>query len=128
MAQISRIEDSQQKWDGWLVAMQQGLFVKNYTERGWAVAECPPELYHRLYTAFHAQFDSGERRFEGVVDQIHCEDPMDGNTNKPCRGDERSWMVHTGLNQEVLKALQPLHEEWSGEKLVPSIACEGPHG
>ena len=28
----------------------------------------------------------------------------------------------TGLNQEVLQELQPLHEEWAGVDLIPSIA------
>jgi len=31
-------------------------------------------------------------------------------------------MVHTGQNQKVLAALQPMHEEWSGVDLQPSIA------
>ena len=70
IAQISRIEDSQQKWDGYLVAMQQGIWVKNYTERGFAVVDCPKDLYDKLYASFHQKFDVGERRYEGKVDQV----------------------------------------------------------
>lgn len=29
---------------------------------------------------------------------------------------------YPGLNQEVLLALQPLHEEWAGVALTPSVA------
>jgi hypothetical protein len=121
MAQIARVKDSQQRWDGYLVAMQQGMQVKNYTERGWAVVECPPEVYQKLYKAFHRKFDSGARSYEGTVDQIHCEKP-DGDTNSPCAGSRRSWFVNTGLNDEVLADLKPIHEEWSQVDLIPSIA------
>jgi hypothetical protein len=44
MAQIARISDSQQRWDGYLVAMQQGIFVQNYTAKGWAVVDCPKDM------------------------------------------------------------------------------------
>lgn len=122
MAQISRIEDTQQKWDGYLVAMQQGIHVQNYTERGWAVVDCPTEVYQPLLEAFHRGFDDeSKRHFEGKVDQIHCE-KEGGDTNSPCDGDRRSWMVHTGLNTHILRTLQPQHEEWAGVALEPSIA------
>ena len=76
MAQVTRIKNSQQRWDGYLVALQQGLFIQNYTAKGWAVVDCPPELFAELYRKFHEKFDDvTQRRHESKVDQIHCPDP-----------------------------------------------------
>jgi hypothetical protein len=82
MAQITRIQNSQQRWDGYLVALQQGLFIQNYTSKGWAVVDCPTDLYRELYDKFHEVFDDeSKRRHEGKVDQIHCPDPTFGTEN-----------------------------------------------
>jgi hypothetical protein len=79
MTAITRIKNSQQRWDGFLVALQQGLFIKNYTAKGWAVVDCPPDLYQELYDKFHEKFDDPtQRHHEGKVDQIHCPDPTFG--------------------------------------------------
>lgn len=96
--------------------------MQNFSTNGYKVVDCPKEIYDKVYKAFHDKYDNGHHRFEGLVDQIHCENEDGSDRDTPCQNEDQAIMVNTGLNNYVLQHLKPLHEEWSNVELTPSIA------
>ena len=56
--QLRRLEDRQQRWDGWTDLMQAGVLMPNFTTIGFKVARTPIALHFTLHTSQHTAFFS----------------------------------------------------------------------
>jgi len=106
--QIERIEDSNERYNGWVQAMSASIVQPNFTENGWGLTQAPKALVKELKDALHAGLPTATT--ENKVDVIE--------------GDiaARPLFVRTGLNKKVLDTLKPMHEDWAGVELEGEIA------
>jgi hypothetical protein len=74
--------------------------VKNFTELGFAVVSAPPDVHARLKERLHKAMDSGAAHKEM------------GGKPQGIFGDNYPDFVQHG-ERDLLKELQPLHEEWA---------------
>ena len=83
-----------------------GLLVPNFTETGYKVVRTPEAVHKKLNDTLVAGF--ANQRKEHRVDQIS--------------GETAGFVPLNRLSNEIMRDLQPLHEEWSGVPLKPSNA------
>lgn len=103
------IDESNPRYNAWMQTMSAALIQPNFTENGWGLARAPADLVAELVKKLHDNVDTAP--LEQKVDVIE--------------GDEAArprFIQNHELNAKVLRELKPMHEEWSGVKLVGSIA------
>lgn len=66
--QIQSLEDTQQKWDGFIQTMSAALTTPNFTEYGWGLTHAPAALTEELREAIHQGLPTA--RLEGDIDVI----------------------------------------------------------
>eukprot|EP00927_Polykrikos_kofoidii_P051919 TRINITY_DN4569_c0_g1_i1.p1 TRINITY_DN4569_c0_g1~~TRINITY_DN4569_c0_g1_i1.p1 ORF type:complete len:510 (-),score=61.39 TRINITY_DN4569_c0_g1_i1:37-1566(-) len=107
--QIMEIADSQERWDALNSFIAQSLMVRNYTKQGYAVVKSPPATYEWLRKMLHDGLRENFPFQEGLNPQIWGESARHVDIG------------HAGRSR-LLQELQPMHEEWGGVQLVPSVA------
>ena len=93
--QLRRIQDMQQRWDGFMDLMQSGALVQNYTRRGFEVVQTPPEVQSQLQAVLEQK----------LRDAPH--ESMQSSTTLMMPVTPR--FIHHG-NEQLLTSLQPMHE------------------
>ena len=106
LAQVRRIESSQERWDAAMNLAVSGLLVKNFTSVGYEVVKTPRHVHEKLNATLVAGFD--QQRTEHKVDQIS--------------GEVAGFVDLGRLSNEIMEDLRPMHEEWSQTKLRASNA------
>lgn len=110
LTQIDQLQG--ERYQGYMLAMQSALVMKNFTEYGWAVTRAPKpvigKLKKRLHDGMTADWVSKEHK-------IACVETTDDDS-LPFFVDDRK------MNLEILHELLPLHEAWAGVELVPNNA------
>ena len=106
LAQVRRIQSSQERWDAAMNLAVSGLLVKNFTSIGYEVVKTPRHVHDKLNATLVAGFD--RQRTEHKVDQIS--------------GEVAGFVDLGRLSNEIMEDLRPMHEEWSSTKLRASNA------
>ena len=108
-SELMMLPGSRERWENFMQYTQSWL-IPRYTPVGFKLIQTPPEVQRRL----KERLDEGLERYdslrkESVIDVLYTPEPS------------RFIDLH-GLDWELLRELKPLHEEWSGLKLVPTSA------
>jgi hypothetical protein len=75
LSQIQAMDNTQQRWDGWIETMGMALTTPNFTEFGWGLTQGPPELTEELVAAI--QEGLSHTRPEGFSQEIAGPNPPD---------------------------------------------------
>lgn len=103
-AQISQIENSGQRYEGYLQTVMSAIVAPNFTENGWGLTRAPQGLVDDLRQAIRDGL--ADATPEGNVEVIEGLSPL--------------FIKRKDLTNRVLHELLPMHEEWSKIKLKPS--------
>ena len=101
-AQIARLPDSQQRFDGYIGLAISGILTPNFTKLGFSVVPQPPGVHERLNRSLHEGLVAGPRS-EHFVDQIS--------------GPDADFVSIKGLGHEIMRELLPFHEAWIGGEI-----------
>ncbi|KAL3777691.1 hypothetical protein HJC23_001423 [Cyclotella cryptica] len=105
LKQVARVEDEYAKYNGYMTVVHSALMSPHFTEHGWALTRGPPDLVDSLLQCLMDGLKSYDH-------EVHNEYPL-----------EPPLMVSIpGLHEGVLHEFQPIHEAWSGVKLVGNNA------
>lgn len=109
--EIMNIPGADERWENWLQFTQQRL-VPKFTENGFLLAQTPKEVHEKLYNTVI----NSVKNFDNI--------PLEGDIPVITHPDQlQPKFVHIGsLAWETLRALKPLHEQWSGLELEPTSA------
>mmetsp|Transcript_13891 Transcript_13891/g.21083 ORF Transcript_13891/g.21083 Transcript_13891/m.21083 type:complete len:357 (-) Transcript_13891:35-1105(-) len=110
IAQVERIADPTERYNGWVAAMTAAITAPNFTENGWGLTRAPEGLLKELQESLRNGLDNAP--LESRVDVIEGDD----ESSRPL------FIKQEALNRKVLEELKPAHEAWSGIDLVGSIA------
>jgi hypothetical protein len=110
--QLYELKDTQQRWDGFTSLMCSGVVVNNFTRLGFQVATVPGDWHAKL----RAELETG------LSKKLPTEASIPHIRTDPVHHDHATFHSTSKLNLELLHALQPMHEQWSGQKLQPVIA------
>lgn len=108
-AELMMLPGSRERWENFMQYTQSWM-IPRYTPVGFKLIQTPPDIQRRLkerLDAGLARYDS--LRKENVIDVLYTPEPS-------------RFIDLNGLDWEILNELKPLHEEWSGLKLVPTSA------
>jgi len=97
-------------YDGYMVTAHTALNCKNFTENGWGLTRAPQHIIDLLVESLHDGME--EQKINPTFE--HRTNVIDGLQPYFIRQNE--------LNSYIVNALLPLHESWSGVKLVPNNA------
>lgn len=105
-AEISEMEHSGDRYEGYLQTVTSALLAPNFTELGFGLAKAPDELMATVRKGIRDGLADGKARSEGPVDVIE--------------GPEHALFIdRPDLTKRILNELQPYPEAWSGVELVP---------
>jgi len=109
--QLEFIEDLNERYNGYLVAVGSAYVAPNFTENGWGLTRAPQDLVDELKKALKDGMESNSFE-EGHVDVIEI------------GSEETSTLMVSipSLTGKTLSVLKPFHEAWSGIPLIGSIA------
>lgn len=98
---------SQDRWDQWMFLAQARMMPK-FTENQYDVVKVPKEIHDKLFKHFHemlptATLESSSQELSGVIGENHA-----------------LFFPQEELNYQMLHALKPMFEEWSGVELEPT--------
>jgi len=98
-------------YDGYMVTSHTALNCKNFTENGWGLTRAPQHIMDLLLESLHNGMEAQMMHptFERRTSVIETD-------NQPY------FIQQPQLNDYIVQALLPLHEAWSGVKLVPNNA------
>jgi hypothetical protein len=95
-----------------MTVVHSALIAPNFTEYGWALTRGPHDLVDMLYQGLmrginspHTPVEEYERQ---VLDEYPAEPPL--------------MVSMAGMHHKILEELKPIHEAWSGVKLVGNNA------
>ena len=135
---VNRVENANDRYNGWMAFMASALVATNYTENGWGLARAPAHITSALQDRFRASLvdDEGKKasspqfgkRSPGSVE--HFVNVIGGDE------DARPVMIFGGkgkgkgkdkdkggmTNNEILEEMKPMFEWWTGMELKGSIA------
>lgn len=103
-AQVSELEDSGDRYEGYIQTVHSAFLVPNFTEYGFGLARCPDELIEALRQGIRDGLPTArEERHTPVINAPQA--PL--------------FVDRPDLTDRVLHELHPFAEEWSGMKLTP---------
>jgi hypothetical protein len=111
LAQVERIKNSVDRYNGFYTTMSSAITCPNYTASGWGLTRVPPELLLELQESLEL----------GLANAATLqEEPFDPSIVVE---DQRPYLIQQpDLNARILHALLPIHEQWAGIHLLPSLA------
>ena len=96
IAQVQRMEDSEDRYTGWMQLMPSVLVHPNFTEHGWGLTRAPEYLMEELRASL----------YNGIATSYEEEDEsIDDGELHPL------FIEQEELNQKVLETLKSMHEE-----------------
>jgi hypothetical protein len=107
MKQVDRLSQQDNSYDAYIHSISCALITPNYTESGWGLTRSPTYLWETLNNSLVALPTAEEEEYEDAIDTIL----------RPL-----FIKLSTEVKDEVLRAVQPILEAWSGVELVPSMA------
>jgi hypothetical protein len=111
LKQVDRLplqDNSYDAYNAYINAISGGIVTPNYTEFGWAFTRGPTDLWETLNNGLADALPTAkEEDYEGCID----------TSLRPLFID-----LEKKVKVQVLNALQPILEAWSGVELVPSMA------
>ena len=146
---IQQIEDSNDKYNGWMGFITAAIVTTNYTEYGWGVTRAPEhitkKLQDRLYKTLEVtkiekrecssskdneEEEGDEKEGECIISEQEITQPLGEGTRKEhfinvIGGEDhaRPIMITDGPeNRDILNEMKPMFEWWSGKSLQGSIA------
>ena len=148
---IQQIEDSNDKYNGWMGFITAAIVTTNYTEYGWGVTRAPEhitkKLQDRLYKTLEVtkiekrecsgsskdnEEEEGDNEKEGecIISEQEITQPLGEGARKEhfinvIEGEDhaRPIMITDGAeNRDILNEMKPMFEWWSGKELQGSIA------
>ena len=87
--------------------------VPRFTPTGFKVVKCPPEIWGLIKDSYELLKEKKEEEYFQGKDEVIL---GIGNTS-----DIFSFHHIPSIRDHIHKLLQPLHEEWSGQRLEPSV-------
>ena len=102
-------ESSSKRYEAYMQCVYSALIVKNFTEYGWAVTKAPKGIVDKLQKRLHKGVADEKVRTESHNDCVETD-------NRPF------FLKDDEMNTEILNALLPFHEAWSGVELIPNNA------
>jgi len=148
---MERVQDANQKYDGWLSLMTSAILTTNYTENGWGLTRAPEHITKRLQERLHSSLELSKVEVTSCDSENNDTDEEDGQHEKECvvigekqivqlvGGDDtykehfvevieaeehaRPIMIsNRDDNRDILNEMKPMFEWWSGLELEGSIA------
>ncbi len=110
-SQVEQLEDSGDRYQGYMLAVHSGLIMQNFTEYGWAVTRAPKPIVDKLKKRLHDGLQNIKQK-ETKENKIACVE----TDNTPY------FLRDSSMNRDILEAMLPLHEAWAGVDLVPNNA------
>ena len=110
LKQVDRLSRQDNSYEAYINALTCGIITPNYTEFGWGLTRGPTYLWETLNNSLAALPTAEEEDGEGAIDTID-------NELRPLFIE-----LETALEDQVLRAVQPILEAWSGVELLPSTA------
>ena len=107
IAQVQHIEDSDERYTGWMQIMPSAVVHPNFTENGWGLTRAPEYLMEELRASLRNGLGTAQEEEDDSID--------DGDLHPV-------FIQQEELNQKVLEALKPMHEKWSGVPLTGEVA------
>lgn len=107
LAQVERVKQNDDRYNGWVAVMAAAISAPNFTESGWGLARAPPAILQELKESLKNGLPTA--REETYINVIEG-------------GEIPLFIRQNSLNNRVLEALRPVHEEWAGVPLVGSLA------
>jgi hypothetical protein len=107
LKQVDRLSQQDNSYDAYINALSCGIITPNYTEFGWGLTRGPTYLWEALNNSIADLSTAEEEEYEGAIDT---------------RLRPLFIKLGTEVKVEVLRALQPVLEAWSGVELLPSTA------
>ena len=142
--QVSRVEDMNDKYNGWMGFMAAATMTSNYTENGWGLTRAPDHILQKLQERLHktleitriekkecsAEDAAATGEAGGECGEIEILEPRGTGSRKEHfvnvigGGDEaRPIMISDGRqNADILREMKPMFEWWSGLELEGSVA------
>ena len=112
-AQVSQLPDDDDRYAGFLFTIAQAWVVPNFTEHGWGLTRAPSEVVQLLQRSLYENMDHAK-------EESFTTRAIEG---KDGHGWERPLFIpQPEINDMVLQALQPMHEQWAGIPLKGSVA------
>uniref|UniRef100_A0A7S2E5N1 Alpha-ketoglutarate-dependent dioxygenase AlkB-like domain-containing protein n=1 Tax=Ditylum brightwellii TaxID=49249 RepID=A0A7S2E5N1_9STRA len=108
-SQVMSVENTGDKYNGFMSTVHTAFNCKNFTENGWALTRAPQGLVDELVESLHRGLQSEKLGTEAGVLCIETE-------NRPL------FVQQYALNSRALTELQPILEAWSGVELVRNNA------
>jgi len=110
--QTARIADSNSKYNAFMSTVHSALLAPNFTEFGWGITRGPPDLVEALLENLKRGLESDSTPEEEHEYPVNHEYPL-----------ELPLMVPNALlNNRAMGELKPIHEAWSGVKLIANNA------
>jgi hypothetical protein len=99
-----------ERYQGYVITVHSALTSQNFTEYGWGVTKAPRAVVDKLVQRLQDGLAQQEKTLEHTIMCVETESLA-------------PYFLHNdGMNEEILRELLPLHEAWSGKKLVPNNA------
>lgn len=98
-------------YDGYMITSHCALNCKNFTENGWGLTRAPEHIMDLLLESLHNGMENQK------INPIY--EPRSGVIESDL---QPFFIPQNELNDFIVKSLLPLHEAWSGVKLVPNNA------
>ena len=102
--QVAELENSGQRYEGYIQTIHSAFLVPNFTEHGFGLARCPDELIGALRKGIRDGLPNAREEVSTAV------------INAP---QQPLFVDRPDLTQRVLHELLPYAEEWSGLQLTP---------
>lgn len=131
--QTALIEDSDSKYNAYLSVVNSALLLPNFTEFGWGLTKAPKPLVDALLENLMNGLENAEDLPLEDDDFFHSDDEEDEDSEDADdyrverKLDENPldlpFMIpNEHLNKRALDELLPIHEAWSGVKLIGNNA------
>jgi hypothetical protein len=111
--QIAAMENEDDKYNAWLLAMGSSVVSKNFTETGWAMARAPDAVVQQLKMTLHNGMAHAVPENQDMCNKMG----MRFSQETP-----PMFIANDENNFRILEELKWMHELWSGQELVPATA------
>jgi hypothetical protein len=109
--QLTQLEDGRDaRYSAYMQSVYSAVISKNFTEYGWGVTRAPQAVTDKLKKRLSDGMKARDKNVEIALECIETNDAL-------------PFFLHDdAMNEEIVKEMLPLHEAWSGVKLVPNNA------
>lgn len=105
--ELMMLPGARERWENFMQFTSSRMFPR-FTPHGFKLRQTPPEVQAKLKARLDAALENYDSiRLEPTIDVLYTPEPS------------RFVDLH-GLDWEVLREMQGIHEEWSGLKLKPT--------